>query len=158
MKIRHLDLRFYRYTIFEIPGEYAIWDTKFNLDLSAASSISNALDFLSESHRLQSLVLSFRGLYWGMAAFSFWFSKESELYRSLTQFKAIRKLKCCLNTEGLYELDDAKYAVYEQAVNNYHGLRAELAAAYALESERIASSSTKIGLQKDPNPQLGASI
>ena len=154
MKLRHLDLKFHKYTLFAFPGEDTVWDTKYNLDLSVASSISNALDFLSESHRLQSLVLSFPGSYWGMAGFSLRFSKDSELYRSLTQFKAIRKLKCCLKMDGLYELDDAKYAVYEQAVNNYRELRAELAAAYALESERIASSSTKNGLPKDPLPQF----
>ena len=157
MKLRHLDLWFHASTILELPGEDTLWDTKYNPDLSVASFISNALDFLSESHQLQSLVLSLPGDYRDMPRFSFWFSKDSELYRSLTQFKAIRKLKCCVNDRGLYELDDAKYAVYEKAVDNYRELKAELAAAYALESERTASSSPKNGLQSDPIPQFGAS-
>ena len=157
MKLRHLDLKFYTYTICTGFGEDTVWDSKHKSDLSATSSISHALDFLSESHRLQSLVLHFYGSHWGMARFSFQFSKDSELYRSLTQFKAISELKCCVDMDGLFELDDAKYAVYEEAVDNYHELRVELAAAYALESERIASSSTKNGLQSDPISQFGTS-
>ena len=158
MKLRHLDLKIYTYTIFAVPGEGTVWNSKYKSDLSATSSIINALDFLSESHRLQSLVLHFQGSYWGMARFSLWFSKDCELYRSLTQFKAISELKCCVGMDGLYELDDAKDAAYEEAVDNYHELRAELAAAYALESERIDSSSTKNGFQSDPISQFGASI
>ena len=157
MKLRHLDLKFLTYTDYAGISEDTVWDSKHKSDLSATSSISYALDFLSESHRLQSLDLHFQGSFWGMARFSFWFSKDSQLYRSLTQFKAISELKCYVNMDGLHDLDDAKNAVYEEAVDNYHELRAELAAAYALESERIASSSTKNGLQSDPISQFGAS-
>lgn len=158
MKLRHLDLRFHPCTTFADLGVDTVWvNTKHNLDLKVARSTCNALDFLSERHRLQSLVLRFQGSNWGIAKFSLCFTKDSELYRSLTQFKAISKLKCCVDMDGLYEIDDARYAVYEKAVDNYHELRAELAATYALESERIASSSTKSGLQSDLVPQFGAS-
>ena len=162
MKLRHLDLRFntcttFAGTPFAVREVDTVWDTKHKSDPTMTSSTCNALDFLSERHRLQSLVLRFQGSYWGAARFSFCFSKDSEVYRSLTQFKAISKLKCCVDMDGLYEIDDAKYAVYEKAVNNYHELRAELAAAYALESQRIASSSTENGLQSEPIPQFGAS-
>ena len=150
MRLRHLDLQFGTYSYRLNRGEDTIWDTKYNPDLKMKTSISNALDFLSESHRLQSLVLRFQGSYWALARFSFWFSKDSELYRCLTKFKAIKKLKCCVNTDGLFELDDARNAVYEEAVDNYHELSTKLAAAYVLESEGIASSSTKNGLQSDP--------
>ena len=151
MKLRHLDLQFGTYSYLTIPGDDIIWDTKYNPDLRGRSSIiSNALDFLSESHRLQSLVLRFQGSNWALARFSFWFSKDSEPYRCLTKFKAIEKLKCCVNTAGLFELDEARNAVYEEAVDNYYELSAKLAAGYVLESEGIASSSTKTGLQSDP--------
>ena len=133
-------LKLYTYTFFACLGEDTVLDTKYHPGFSVASSISNALDFLSQSHRLQSLVLSFQGSYWGMARFSFRLSKDNELYRSPTQYQAIRKLKCCVDMDGLYEVDDA---IHEKAVDNYHESRVELAAAYALESERIASSSTK---------------
>ena len=157
MKLRHLDLRLYTYAGCDFPGEDDVWHTKYKPDLSVTSPISNVLDFLSESHRLQSLILHFRGLYWGMVRFSFWFSKDSKLYRSLRQLKAIRKLKCRVHMDHLYELDDAEYAVYEEAVDNYRELKAELAATYALESGRVSSSSTKKGLQSDPTSQFGAS-
>ena len=124
MKLRHLDLRFYTCTNFAGLGADIVWDTKRTPRLIVTSSICNALDFLSERHRLQSLVLRFQGSYWGMAKFSFCFSKDSELYRSLRQFKAISKLQCCVVMDGLYEIDDAKYAVYEKAVDNYHELKA----------------------------------
>ena len=150
MKLRHLDLKFYTYTTYAIPCEASVWDSKDKADRSVASSVSNALDFLSQSHQLQSLVLNFEGSYWSLARFSVCFSKDSEIYRSLTQFKAIRKLKCCVDMYLLYKLNDAKYMVYEEAVENYHELRAELAAAYALESRHLAPSSTKNTLQSDP--------
>ena len=51
--------------------------------------------------------------------------------------------------EELDQLDDAKYAVYEKAIENYNELRTKLAAAYALESGRIDASSTKNGFQRD---------
>ena len=150
MKLRHLDLQFGTYSYGATPSEDTVWDTKYNPDLRVRSSISNALDFLSESHRLQSLVLRFQKPYWALARFSFWFSKDSELYRCLTKFKAIKKLKCHVNIDALFELGDARNAVYEEAVDNYHELSAKLAAVYALESEGIASSSTKNSLQSDP--------
>ena len=156
MKLRHLDLKFCTYSIFTVPGEDTVWDACYNPDLKVTSSISYALNLLSESHRLQSLVLHFSGSHRGMVRFSFWFSKDSELYRNLAQFKAIRKLKCTVNMDGLDELEGSKNAVYEEAVDNYRGLKAELAAGYALESECISSPSKKNGLQSDPVSESGA--
>ena len=157
MKLRHLDLNFHRYTTFPLLGDDNAWGIKYKHHHSVASFMRNALDFLSKSHRLQSLVLTFQGSHRSMAGFSFWFSKDSELYRSLTRFKAIRELKCRVNTRGLDEMDDAKYAVYEKAVDNYHELRAELEAAYEQKSASTASSTTKNSLQNDSIPQFGAS-
>lgn len=154
-KLRHLDLKFY--TFYAVPNDVSVWDTNYDAARSLASSVNSALDLLSQSHRLQSLVLNFEGLYCSMARFSFCFSRDSDLIRSLVQFKAIGKLKCGIDIGRLYELDDAQYAKYEEAVHNYHDLRAELAAAYALESKRLASSSTKDSLQSHPITEFGAS-
>ena len=81
MKVRHVVLKFYTDLFVTFPGEGIMWNIMEKQDHSGASFISDALDFFSQSHRLQSLVLSFEESYRGMAGFSILFSKDSRLYR-----------------------------------------------------------------------------
>lgn len=158
LKIRHLELRFYIESFITFPEYRDLWNTNTSNDNGRASYINDALNFFSESHRLQSLDLYFYGRYNGMAEFSIWFSKDSRLFRTLAQFKAIEKLRCRVeNPPSNYHLNNAKCVVYKQAVDNYQELKVKLAAAYRLRRGQIDSSSAKNGFKSDPLSQFGTS-
>ena len=176
-KIRHVELVFDTEMFLTFPGQCSIWTNVDQYEIGGAGCISDALDFLSENHRLQSLYLSFEGLYEGMAGFSMCFSKDSRLARRFTQYKAIEKFECDIDgaTPDIVDLrrwsnELAWYGIAnhqqltlkkdcEEAIENYQELKLklELEAAHQKESGQHDSYPTKRRFQSDPISQHEAS-
>lgn len=154
-KIRHFQLYLSTDLYVTDPAEDYLLRSGLN---GGASYISDALDFFSESHRLQTLVVWFHGSRSGLTAFSIWFSEGSRLMRRLKQFKAIERLACytARHDSGFDQVIDVEEAAYKKAIEKYKELKLKLAAADPLESGQIDSSSTKYGFQSDPIAQIGA--
>ena len=157
LKMRHLRLEFFSdafVTFPEGPGRYNIWQSYGKGGYGGAVYVSEALDLLTDSHRLQTLKVGFSGSEDGVAGFSIWFSMNSMLIRRLAQFKGIQRFECSLKNSVSLKLNKAKYAAFMNAVNNYQELKVKLATAYPLEEGPIDPSSARGGFQSDPALQV----
>ena len=153
LKIRHVQLRFYTRVFITFAGERDLRNNDcYDHSKGKASYVSDALDFFSESHRLQSLILEFKGQHCGARGFSIWFSEDSRLLRKLAQFKAIEYMSCHVDDEQFSSfggLDDDTEALYNDAIDRYKEVKAKLMAAYPLETGQITSSSMSRRFQND---------
>ena len=156
-KIRHVKLVFDTEMFLTLPGQRSVWTYVAQDKMGGAGCFGDALDFLSENHRLQSLNLSFEGYYGCVAGFSLCFAKESRIARKLVQFEAIEKFDCNVwDDVGRCDNND-QIALYEEAVHDYQGLKLKLEAAHQKESGQHDSCPTKRRFQSDPVSQHEAS-
>lgn len=139
LRMRHLELVFHSELFLTFPGEQSILIgiSGSRFDLGGASCVSDALEFLSENHRLRILCLSFDGSCGSRAGFSLWFAEESRLVRRLVQFTTIESFRCDIDgaAPGAVGHDCPRWghdqtALYESAIDNYQKMKLKLEAAH----------------------------